>query len=51
MASQLDRFILSKEMINGDREATTQVLSSADSNHWPVSLVWEDGGPPISLPF
>ena len=38
-------------MINGDREATTQVLPYVGSEHSPVSLVWEDGYPPIRFPF
>ena len=51
MASRLVRFILSEEMIEGDKEETTQVLPSATSDHWPISLVWDVGGPPIRHPF
>ena len=47
VASWLDRFILPKTMVNEEKEETTQVLPSARSDHWPVSLVLEDEGTPI----
>ena len=38
-------------MIDGDKETKTKALHSVGSDHWPVSLVWEEGGAPIRNPF
>ena len=51
MASRLDRLILSEEMNEGDKEATTQVLPYEGSDNWHVSLFWDAGGSPIRRPF
>ena len=41
VTSILDRFLVSKHMVNGPGEITANVLPTVGSDHWPVCLSWD----------
>lgn len=51
VASKLDRFIISEDLMLIDNEITRRVLPFGGSNHWPVQLEIMGTGTPMNRPF
>eukprot|EP00253_Pinus_taeda_P027310 PITA_27310 len=51
VASKLDRFIISKDLMLIDKEITTRILPFGGSNHWPVQLDIKGIGTPKNRAF
>ena len=51
VASHLDRFLVSENIMHSLRELLADVLSAAGSDHWPIFLSWDWSSSPMGKPF
>jgi len=51
VAVRLDRFLMSDELWPKGYNVVAEVLPSAGSDHWPISLQWDSEGTPRTTPF
>eukprot|EP00253_Pinus_taeda_P026936 PITA_26936 len=51
IASRLDRFLISENIIMDGITAESDILPSGGSDHWPISLIVEVQGTPRNKPF
>jgi len=51
VASKLDRFIISEDLMLIDKEITARVLPFGGSYHWPVQMEIQGIGTPQNRPF
>eukprot|EP00253_Pinus_taeda_P028863 PITA_28863 len=51
VASKLDRFIISEDLMLKDREMIVRILPFGGSDHWPVQLEVQGIGTPKNKPF
>ena len=51
IASRLDRFLVSEQVVTGRGDVGASVLTSAGSDHWPINLEWGNTGIFIKRPF
>ena len=51
IASRLDRFLVSEQVVTGRGDVGASVLTSAGSDHWPISLEWGNTRIFIKRPF
>ena len=51
VASRLDCFLVSKNIMHSSREFVVNVLPTAGSDHWPIYLSWDWSCSPMGKPF
>ena len=51
VASRLDRFLVTENMVRGAGEIGENVIPVAGSDHWPVCLSWEGVADQLPKPF
>ena len=51
IASRLDRFLISDNVVHLGGEFTTSILPFSGSDHWPIALHWSRPGSHIRRPF
>ena len=51
IASRLDRFLVSKSIINLGSEIHSSTLFGRGSDHWPIKLFWSGLGSQFKNPF
>ena len=51
VASKLDRFIISEDLMLNNKEMATSILPFRGSDHWPVQLEVRGIGTPKNIPF
>ena len=51
VASRLDKFLVSENMVKGPGEIRENVLPTASSDHWPVCLSWDGVAARLPNPF
>ena len=51
MASKLDRFMISEDLMLNDKEISARILPFGGYNHWPIHLEVQSIGTPRNKPF
>jgi hypothetical protein len=51
VASKLDRFMISEDLMLNDKEISARILPFGGSNHWPIHLEVQSIGTPRNKPF
>ena len=51
IASRLDRFLVSENIVGGLGEIWESVIPAASSDHWPICLNWDVMNTLLSKPF
>ena len=51
VASKLDRFIISEDLMIKNKDIAVRILPFGDSDHWPVQLEIQGIGNPRNKPF
>ena len=51
VASRLDHFLVSENIMHSTGELVDDVLLAAGSDHWPIRLSWDWSCSPMDKPF